>query len=69
MSAREETMSYVSRTELVKERMVKAEEELREYFIGSMFNLEQERQLSEAVKSARQAFVDNLEVLCPRFPD
>ena len=34
-----------------------------------MFNLEQERQLSLAVKSARQAFVDNFELLCPRFPD
>ena len=49
--------------------MLKAEEELRQYFLRSMFNLEKERQLAKAVKSARQAFVDNLEILCPRFPD
>jgi hypothetical protein len=69
MSACEEAMSSVSKTESARERMLKAEEELREYFLGSMFNIEQEKQLSEAVKSARQAFVDNLELLCPRFPD
>ena len=62
-------MSYVNKTELARERMLKAEEELREYFLCSMFNLEKETQLSEAVKSARQAFVENLEILCPRFPD
>ena len=69
MSASEETMSYVNKTELARERMLKAEGELRQYFLRSMFNLEEERQLSEAVRSARQAFVENLEILCPRFPD
>jgi hypothetical protein len=69
MSASEEAMSYVNKTELARESMLKAEEELRQYFLRSMFNLEKERQLAKAVKSARQAFVENLEILCPRFPD
>jgi hypothetical protein len=69
ISASEEAMTYVDKTELVRERMLKAEEELRIYFLQAAFNLKKETQLSEAVKSARKDFVDNLELLCPRFPD
>jgi hypothetical protein len=49
--------------------MVAAEEELRHYFEGCIFDMAKEVQLSEAVRHAREEFLDQLESLCPRFPE
>jgi len=49
--------------------MVAAEEELRHYFEGCIFDMAKEVLLSEAVRHAREEFLDQLESLCPRFPE
>ena len=62
-------MTNESEFEQAKVKMLKAEKKLRDYFLLSAFNLEKGKQLSDAVKSAQQEYVDQLESLCPRFPD
>jgi hypothetical protein len=69
MSAIEIAMTNETKVEQAKDKMVKAEKKLREYFLLSAFNLEKEKQLSDAVKCAQQEYVNQLESLCPCFPD
>jgi len=64
-SAFEGAMSFQNNSEQARERMLKAEEDLRRYFEGSVFNLEMERQLSEAANAAREEFIDQLASLWP----
>jgi hypothetical protein len=62
-------MSYELKTERARTAMVAAEEELRGYFDGCVFDMAKEVQLSQAVRAAREEFLDQLESLCPRFPE
>ena len=64
-SAFEGVMSFQNNSEQARERMLKAEEDLRRYLEGSVFNLEMEKQLSAAANAAREGFIDQLAALCP----
>jgi hypothetical protein len=58
-------MTYQNNSEQARERMLKAEEDLRRYLEGSVFNLEMEKQLSAAANAAREGFIDQLASLFP----
>jgi hypothetical protein len=58
-------MTYQTNSEQARERMLKAEDDLRRYLEGSVFNLEMERQLSAVANAAREGFIDQLASLCP----
>lgn len=62
-------MTYVKKTEEARKALVEAEQRLRDYFQRSLFDLEREKQLAREVSQAREKFIDQLETLCPRFPD
>jgi len=61
-------MTYQDNIAVAKDKMLKAELELQEYLRCRSFDPVKGRRLSDAVKSARHAFVDQLESLWPRFP-
>ena len=58
-------MSFAIKSESARERMLKAEEALRHYLEGSVFDLEMERQLFAAASAAREDFIDQLASLFP----
>jgi hypothetical protein len=64
-SALEHAMSFHNDSDQARERMLKAEENLRHYLEGGVFNLEMEKQLSEAANAAREEFIDHLASLWP----
>lgn len=58
-------MTYQHDSEQARERMLKAEEDLRRYLEGPVFNREMEKQLSAAANAAREGFIDQLASLFP----
>ena len=58
-------MSYEDMTDFAREKMLKAEEELRAYFEHPLPDPKKERELREAVKCAQQEFVGQFEPLLP----
>ena len=60
-------MTYEINTAMAKQKMLKAEEELRQHFERSMYDPEREKELAAAVKLARNEFVNQFEVLFPQM--
>lgn len=58
-------MSFQTQVRLAKEKMLYAERALEDYFRSPMYNPEQEEQLANAVKAARNEFIDQLALLWP----
>jgi hypothetical protein len=58
-------MSFETDSEQTREKMLRAEENLRRYLEGSVFNLEMERQLYAAANAAREEFINHLALLWP----
>jgi hypothetical protein len=58
-------MRYPSDSELAKERMLQAEHALEDYFRSSTYNPEEEKQLADAVKVARDEYITQLAALLP----
>jgi GTP1/Obg family GTP-binding protein len=61
-------MSTVSKADEALDRLLKAEKEWSEHLVRSTFDLKRQMELAQAVKAARDEFVDHLENLCPPFP-
>jgi hypothetical protein len=60
-------MSFQNDCDQARERMLEAEENLRHFLEGSVFNLEMEKQLSVAAHAAREEFIDHLASLWPEI--
>ncbi len=62
-------MQYANNIELARKAMVEAEEKLRDHLSQFAFNVEEGKRLSDKARLARQQYVDQLESLCPAFPE
>jgi hypothetical protein len=51
-------MPYQTQTDFAKEKMLKAEEELRAYFAHPLTDPKKEQELTAAVKCAQEEFVE-----------
>lgn len=62
-----EAMPYNYNPDIAKDKMLKAEGALREYFDLCKYDAGKENELTAAVKLAQQEFVDKFETLFPQI--
>jgi hypothetical protein len=60
-------MDYKNKSEIAKENLLRAEAALKDYMEQNARHPEQHKQLAEAVKVARDEYVDQFERLFPKI--